>query len=206
MKILKNMALASVLIASASVTVLATTEVVKNIEAKLRPDYNIYIDGEKAEFFNANGDVVIPISYNDTTYLPVRSIGEMMNKTVGWDNDTKTITLDGYEGDIYEDMLGTSYELIAGIVADNNVAEYDIMKVAYDKLNEIIELAGGAGDVDNALELKGAYNELIWLLDDKVDNLDEVLMFARKLVDGMELTDLDNRINQLEEKLDQRTE
>ena len=51
------------------------------------------VDGVARTFYAINGQEVHPISYGGTTYLPVRSIGELMNKNVDWNNDTKTITL-----------------------------------------------------------------------------------------------------------------
>ena len=44
-------------------------------EADLRPDIDVVIDGAERTFYNASGAEVHPISYQDTTYLPVRAIG-----------------------------------------------------------------------------------------------------------------------------------
>ncbi len=63
--------------------------------ARLRPDYTIVIDGSVRTFYNVNGRQVYPISYQDTTYLPVRAIGELMGKIVSWDEGKKTVTLSG---------------------------------------------------------------------------------------------------------------
>ena len=65
------------------------------VTARLRPDYTIVIDGAARTFYNANGQQVHPLSYQDTTYLPVRAIGELMGKIVTWTEDTKTVTLSG---------------------------------------------------------------------------------------------------------------
>lgn len=67
--------------------------IVQKIQSELRPDFTIIIDGEKKVFRNVNGDVVEPILYNGSTYLPVRAIGELMGKTVYWYENEKTIEL-----------------------------------------------------------------------------------------------------------------
>lgn len=63
------------------------------ITAQLRPDFVIEIDGEEREFYNVNGERVYPILYEGTTYLPVRAIGEIMNKKVYWFEQDKRIEL-----------------------------------------------------------------------------------------------------------------
>ncbi len=68
-------------------------EVIKTIKAELRPDFVIEIDDKVETFKNAQGDVVYPILYDGTTYLPIRAIGELMGKTVYWYEDEKRIEL-----------------------------------------------------------------------------------------------------------------
>ena len=64
-------------------------------EADLSPDIDVVIDGTERTFYNASGTEVHPISYQDTTYLPVRAIGELMGKNVNWDAATQTISIGG---------------------------------------------------------------------------------------------------------------
>ena len=75
----------------------ATGVVAKNvyetIKAQLRPDFVIEIDGEEKEFKNVNGERVYPVLYDGTTYLPIRAIGEIMDKKVYWYEDEKRIEL-----------------------------------------------------------------------------------------------------------------
>ncbi len=68
-------------------------DLVQKIQAELRGDFKIYIDGEKQTFRDVDGNIVEPILYEGTTYLPVRAIGEMMGKTVYWYQKEKKIEL-----------------------------------------------------------------------------------------------------------------
>lgn len=70
-----------------------------DLTARLRPDVTIVIDGAKRIFYNAGGQQVHPLSYDGTTYLPLRAIGELMGKVVIWNQDTKTATLSGTRTD-----------------------------------------------------------------------------------------------------------
>ncbi len=51
----------------------------------------IYIDGERIEPKDVNGNSVEPFIYNGTTYLPVRAVGEAFGKTVDWDGATQSV-------------------------------------------------------------------------------------------------------------------
>lgn len=68
---------------------------VTNVTAQLRPDFTLIIDGSQRTLYTAGGEQVYPVLYNGTTYLPLRAIGELMNRQVNWDQDTKTISLYG---------------------------------------------------------------------------------------------------------------
>ncbi|MGI6031190.1 MAG: PepSY domain-containing protein [Eubacteriales bacterium] len=65
------------------------------VEAQLSPDVTVKIDGVERTFFNTQGQEMHPISYAGTTYVPIRSIGELMDKNVNWDASTNTATIGG---------------------------------------------------------------------------------------------------------------
>ncbi len=65
------------------------------VTAQLCPHFTIVVDGKTESFYNAQGQEVYPLVYQDTTYLPLRAIGELMNKNVNWDQSNFTITLSG---------------------------------------------------------------------------------------------------------------
>lgn len=81
-------------------TMAATT-----VKATLSPDFTIVIDGRERTFYSATGEEAHPVVYNGTTYLPLRAIGELMEKNVNWDEDTLTVTLSGTR--TYADVKGT---------------------------------------------------------------------------------------------------
>ena len=52
----------------------------------------IFIDGQLQVPTDVNGNVVEPIIYNGTTYLPVRALtGMLTDKSVEWDSDTESV-------------------------------------------------------------------------------------------------------------------
>lgn len=71
----------------------AAKPAVQSITAQLSPDITVKYEGRVQTMRDANGDVVYPISYNDTTYLPVRAVSNMLNIAVDWDQTTKTVLL-----------------------------------------------------------------------------------------------------------------
>lgn len=59
------------------------------------PNAQIYVQGVPVMFPNENGEYMPAISYQGSTYMPVRSAGEWMGKNVDWNGKTQTITLSG---------------------------------------------------------------------------------------------------------------
>ena len=66
-----------------------------NVTAQLSPDVTVVVDGVSRTFYNVAGEEIHPINYNGSIYLPIRSIGELMNKNVNWDQTSLTVTLSG---------------------------------------------------------------------------------------------------------------
>ena len=92
MKGLKTAAIVVLCLFCISIGALAD-DIVKEITAQLRPDFTIEIDGEVKTFANVNGERVYPILYENTTYLPVRAIGNIMGKEVQWDQASRKVIL-----------------------------------------------------------------------------------------------------------------
>lgn len=63
------------------------------ITAYLNSGITIKLDGEAQVLTDASGVRTYPISYNGTTYLPIRSIAQLLGVDVGWDQATASVLL-----------------------------------------------------------------------------------------------------------------
>ena len=64
---------------------------VQTVQALRLSDRVILYDGVKQVMLNADGTRVFPISFSDTTYLPVRAICDMLGLHVAWSGETNTV-------------------------------------------------------------------------------------------------------------------
>ncbi len=110
------------------------------IKAQLRPDFVIEIDGVEREFKNAQGEVVYPVLYDGTTYLPLRAISEIMGKTVYWYENEKRIEI---KDEKKKDLPTVTDADI--IVADDTQKDKDKNKDK-DKVKEEIDLSAFIGE------------------------------------------------------------
>lgn len=96
-------------------TIKQTIEVVFN-------SINITVNGEKVEADN--------ILYNGTTYVPLRAVAEMLGKEVGWDQETKTASIN----DKAEKNIATVVRVVDGdtIVVNLNGVEERVRLIGVD--------------------------------------------------------------------------
>lgn len=66
---------------------------VKQIKAVMDPGVTVSCNGEAQSMKDAAGNAVYPLSYNGTTYLPVRAVSNMLGVQVRWDGETQTVML-----------------------------------------------------------------------------------------------------------------
>ena len=87
-------------------------------------DIKLYINQERATLTDPNGAVVEPFIYEGTTYLPLRSVAESLEKNVAWDGEKNLVSLtDGaekkeqqkleYTPKIAEETISVTYRNIA---------------------------------------------------------------------------------------------
>lgn len=65
--------------------------IAKEIKAILDPSISVVYNDETVAMKDGNGNVVYPIMYNGSTYIPVRAVSEIFGQKVDWDGGTKTV-------------------------------------------------------------------------------------------------------------------
>ena len=71
----------------------ATAATLTTVQATLATNITIKYDGEVQTMKDANGEVVYPLSYQGTTYLPIRAVTNMLGLPVEWVAETNTVLL-----------------------------------------------------------------------------------------------------------------
>lgn len=71
----------------------ATAATYQRVSAEVRSDVKIVVDGTEYTLRDANSKVVYPLMVEGTTYVPLRAMGGIMGKEVGWDEESATVTL-----------------------------------------------------------------------------------------------------------------
>ena len=89
---LKTCLLLCVICTLFTATVFGTTTM-KQIVAYLNYGIDIVVNGEVENLYDANGNRVYPISYNGTTYVPVRGVGNLLGAEVEWDSKEGNVVI-----------------------------------------------------------------------------------------------------------------
>jgi len=71
----------------------AASPMLKKITAYLDSSIKMTINGKQFVANDANGNPMIPITYNGSTYLPTRAISQAVGLNVLWDAETRTVKL-----------------------------------------------------------------------------------------------------------------
>lgn len=116
----KTLCITSAMVLCFSSGVLAAGNI-QSITAQINRGISVKLDGKTQTMYDATGKRVYPVIYQGTTYLPVRSISNMLGVDIAWDNATSSVLLGEGAGNI-----GTSvkpYEVKNGTIFDGAAAK-----------------------------------------------------------------------------------
>lgn len=83
----------------------AAADTLQTITAYLDAGITVTLNGEVQILTDAKGTRLYPISYNGSTYLPVRAVAGLAGLEVNWDQATKTVQLGTMTGGV--DLIDT---------------------------------------------------------------------------------------------------
>lgn len=98
----------------------------------------------------SDGSIVCPITYNNTTYLPVRAISNVLGVGVDWDEESKTVLL----GKNTTGIPVQPYNMVNAATKEIKMAG----KTYFDAIN--FGLYNGAKDTSIMFNLEGKYKTL----------------------------------------------
>ena len=146
----------------------------QEIKAYLDPSITIKMEGEAQTFLDAKGNRVYPITYQGSTYLPVRAVAGLAGFEVNWDQATRTVDLGESKG---VDLIDTykAYQL------DDTVWSWAKQVQTADGQNEDISgvscshwlsfgtYPSGAGDAAASFNLLGKHETLTFSYFSSID-------------------------------------
>lgn len=106
---------------------------------------NVYMNGEKLEMTDVDGNSVSAFVYDGTTYLPARAISEANNKNVEWDGETGSVYITDKAASTNADTASTeapTSEGAATVYFTKDISSEAMVKI-YEKLGK--ELPGKVG-------------------------------------------------------------
>lgn len=84
--------MASTIVASMATGAYGATKL-QEIKAFLNPGISIKVDGVPTQLKDSSGLNIVPITYKNTTYLPVRAVSDALNIAVNYDSKSDTVQL-----------------------------------------------------------------------------------------------------------------
>ena len=98
---MKKKILCGIIVAFCAVTCYAAGSYAGNklekISAYLNHGISIAKDGKIVTLLDSNGNKMTPITYDDSTYLPVRALSNLLGHAIDWDKKTQCVLIDNSE-------------------------------------------------------------------------------------------------------------
>ena len=146
----------------------------QEIKAYLDPTITIKMEGEAQTFLDAKGNRVYPITYQGSTYLPVRAVAGLAGFEVNWDQATRTVDLGESKGvdliDTYKPyQLDDTVWSWAKQVQTADGQNEDISGVSCSHWLSFGTYPSGAGDAAASFNLLGKHDTLTFSYFSSID-------------------------------------
>lgn len=142
---------AAALVLLVGTAVAASTVTTKMIEANYM-GIRLVVDGVEVTPKDANGKVVEPFASEGTTYLPVRAIGEALDKEVTWDGSTATVYVGDVPGQATDWMTKLPpYQVSRNTKIFDGSDPKSYMTISGNKIAKGVQISGGYNSPGYAL-------------------------------------------------------
>ena len=134
----------------------------QNVVATFRPDITLKVNGTTYNVRDTNGNLVSPLLYNGTTYLPLSALGRMLDADVSWDASTNTVIIN--DADTASDYIGeTKAKDIALKHAGLSSSKVTFLpvKLDWDDGRQVYEVEFYSGNKEYDYEIDAASSDLI---------------------------------------------
>ena len=144
----------------------------QEIKAYLNHGITVKLDGQEQIMYNANNERVYPISYEGTTYVPIRAVSNMLGVDVEWDGRNNAVLL-GETGEA-KDFIEDFKPYIAPSGARTTISETQPTNIAGKQYSSYLRTTA---EKKNALHynLEGKYSTLTF--DAYSESSDTTLQF-----------------------------
>lgn len=176
----------------------------ENAQAILNRKVSIVYNNELKEFYDVNGTKVYPLTYQGTTYLPVRAIASLFNIPVEWNGEERMILLG--EGSVSSSTVKTIQNFVSGENEEITLLLSKSIKIKYnDVLQKFTDVNGTevfpllyndttylpVRAISNmygaTVEWDGVNQRITLVREDKIAKITDVII---KVVDGVLFTEI----------------
>jgi hypothetical protein len=144
---------------------------IKKVEAYLRPDFTIKVDGETVSLDKP------PLIYNNSSYMPLRVMGQLIGADVVWQDDTKTIYINKRKSvEIPTDHETGEYNEIklqnpSGLIVTYLGRDYPLLSNIYDYITyyRVSDLQRMGVDTNGLRKVKEKWTEALYVRKEEAE-------------------------------------
>jgi len=165
----KSLLVFVLVVAVATLSVAATPT---QIRATLSPDVSVMLNGELQTVRDVNGNIVYPVIYNDSTYLPVRGISNLLDVGIDWDPAARAVLLTSKGQDQSSDKT------IPGEGGEVRVSEVTRFKFVPNTSGMWVFSTSENGNSDPVLTLYDSRGATLSYNDDADEDLNAMIVYS----------------------------